>query len=196
MSYQLPPVLQRIDSLGFKVFDGGAFDLNLFGIRSASKVAGPFDDLLGCAYRETADGPWRVAYWPGTTDPGVYWLEQGRVDGTAILVPGQYRGTWKLGKHRGQYRALVQTGGKVRVYRDANKDDQLDHDPESVAEGYFGINIHKAGKASTSVHRWSAGCQVHATEAGFKDMLRLVDAQLRHHPTWDSFTYTLLDSWF
>ena len=64
-----PVILERIESLGFAVFDGGSYDLNLFGIRAKNRNAGKFDDLLGCAWLDGADG-WRVRYWPATTDPG------------------------------------------------------------------------------------------------------------------------------
>mgnify|MGYP004451064689 FL=1 len=198
MSYSLPLVLQRIEEIGGDVFTSGAYNLNLFGIRSPSRDAGAFDDLMGCAYRETSDGPWRVAYWPATTDPGVYWLENPqRVEGCAAMVADrQYKGLWKVGKHRGKYRALVQVG-TCAVYRDDNRDRVLDYDPVTITEGVFGINGHKAGSASTVVGKWSAGCQVVAQSgaAGFEDMMGLVDQQLAHHPTWDRFTYTLLNQW-
>tara|TARA_Y100000310_G_scaffold345345_1_gene463977 strand:- start:8739 stop:9359 length:621 start_codon:yes stop_codon:yes gene_type:complete len=198
-TYSLPPVLQRIESIGGAVFTTGAYNLNLFGIRSRALwngVAGSFDDLLGCAYRETPDGPFRVHWWPGTTDPGVYWMENPmRVSGCAAMVEDrQYRSAYQVGQHRGQYRALVQRG-PVAIYRDANLDRVLNCDPSTIVEGVYGINIHKAGAASNVVGKWSAGCQVHATEAGFNDMMSLVDKALEVHPTWTRFTYTLLLSW-
>lgn len=195
--YTLPPPLARIQKLGFKVFEDGAYNLNLFGIRSPSKQAGTFNDLLGCAYKTAVNSEWRVAYWPATTDPGVYYLESPmNVAGCAALVADkQYRGAYQIGLHRGKYRALVQRG-PVSVYRDDNRDKVLDYDPSTIIEGLFGINIHKAGAASTVVGRWSAGCQVHATTSGHEDMMSLVDKQLSAHPTWTKMTYTLLSQWW
>jgi hypothetical protein len=197
-AYPLPLVLQRIKAIGGEVFTSGAYNLNLFGIRSPSRDAGTFDDLMGCAYRPTDGGPWRVAYWPATTDPGIYWRQHPmRVEGCAALVADrQYPGLWKVGQHRGQYRALVQVG-TCAVYRDDDRDRVLDYDPVTITEGVFGINAHKAGQASTVVGKWSAGCQVLAQSgpAGFGDLMFLVDLQLTHHPTWDRFTYTLLNQW-
>jgi len=113
------------------------------------------------------------------------------VSGTAILVPGQYRGVYKIGKHRGQYEALVQLGGRVKVYRDRNKDEVLDMNPDTADEGYFGINIHKAGTQSTEVNKWSAGCQVFANEYDFRQFMNLVK---RSAELWgETFTYTLVD---
>jgi hypothetical protein len=202
--YKLPPILQHIQSLGYRVFEDGAYNLNLFGIRSPERVAGKFDDWMGCAYRETDDGPWRVAYWPATTDPGAYYLDEPlNVAGTAILVEGQYRGAYEIGLHRGKYTALVQTGNAVKVYRDDNRDEVLDLDPDTTAEGYFGINLHASSQTndgtgeSTNVGRWSAGCNVHGTQRGFDDMMRLAALQIETHPTWaPRFTYTLVRQWW
>lgn len=192
----LPLVLRHLQSLGHKVVWKGDFHLNLFGIRSPNPKANSFDDTLGCAWTEK--GMWKVAYWPGTTDPGTYYLQNPmKVAGTAILVPGQYLDTWMIGLHGGKYEALCQLGGTVKVYRDSNKDEILDHDPESVAEGYFGINLHRSSTSgeSTTVDRWSAGCQVHARLDGFNEMMELARKQadaLGH----DKFTYTLMDQWW
>ena len=96
---------------------------------------------------------WITRTWECTTDPGAYWLENPmNAGGTAILVPGQYRGVYKIDKHRGLYDALCQRGGTVKCYRDKNKDDVIDMDPDSVTEGMYGINLHKAGSSSTLVN--------------------------------------------
>lgn len=191
----MPLVMQRAESLGYKVW-GDPYRLWLFGIRAANRTSDLFDDVLGACWTE-GDGYWRCEYWPGTTDPGTYWLENpGREQGTAILVEGQYIDCWKIGYHRGEYEALKQCG-PVKVYRDANRDANLDLDPNKVYEGLYGINIHaatrKSGGKSTSVHKWSAGCQVHATEAGFSRMMELANIQADKGDIL--FSYTLLDEW-
>ena len=99
-----------------------------------------------------------------TTDPGITSMTKPvSYKGCAILVPGQYRSAWKLGYHKGKYEAIVQYK-PVKVYRDNNKDAVYDFNPKTVEEGTFGINIHKAGKHSTQVDNWSAGCQVLANK--------------------------------
>lgn len=201
--HALPPVLQRIEKIGGKVFTSGAYNLNLFGIRSPTKMAGKFDDLMGCAYKETADGPFRVDWWPATTDPGVYWLEHPmRVEGCAALVADrQYRGAYRRALHRGKYMALCQRSD-VAVYRDGTRDEILNYDPSTIQEGLFGINLHASRQdgdgtgESTVVGKWSAGCNVHATEEGFLAMMSLVDKSLEVHPTWTKFTYSLLNQWW
>ena len=199
-----PSVLEQIESLGYAVFDGGPYDLNLFGIRSKNRTANQFDDLLGCAY---LDGKtWRVQYWPATTDPGTLngQLATKNPNGAAILSPGQYRGAYIIGPHGStKYAALVQRGAEVTVFRDKTGDSTLDFDPSTLQTGWFGINIHASSmrpyeeeKDTSKVRNWSEGCQVHATTAGFRSMMDLCHKQIEHHPTWTKFTYTLLDQWW
>ncbi len=191
----LPEVLVRLQSLGHKVVWDGDFHLNLFGIRNPRAQANAFDDILGCAYTEK--GMWRVHYWPGTTDPGTYHLlNPSRVEGTAILVEGQYS-AWEIGLHQDEYEALTQRRAKVRTYRDGTRDEVLSMDPKTITEGFFGINIHRSSLTGSSVkvEKWSAGCQVHARLDGFEEMMALARKQVavRANPV---FTYTLMRQWW
>ena len=193
----LPPVIARAHQLGHEVW-GDPWRLFLFGIRASARNANRFDDTLGCAYVDD-DGLWCVHYWPGTTDPGTYWLEHPpNAAGCAILVAGQYLDTWTIDVHAGQYEALCQRAGKVRVYRDATGDQKLHLDPDTIITGYFGINIHAAtrteGQTSTVVGKWSAGCQVHASAAGFAHMMELARMQVEKTGR-TTFSYTLMDHW-
>jgi len=202
----LPPVLQHMQSLGYAVFTGD-YNLNLFGIRATSRSADSYDDFIGCAYQ--VGGLWQVEYWPATTDPGAYYLstasEGFKVDGTAILVPGQYRGAYEVGPHGStRYMALVQSGAPVKVYRDGNRDLVLDTDCSSEIEaGWLGINIHASSmqpydevkdKSNYSVGKWSGGCQVHATTTGFIRMMYLAQKQIEV-TGYTTFSYTLLNQW-
>lgn len=179
----------------YSVFDAskrGGYDLNLFGVRSATRVPDAFDDWIGAFYRDAA-GVWCLFAFPGTTDPGAAALESPiNGKGTAILAPGQHRGLWKLGQHQGKYRALVQAK-PVGVMRDGNRDRVLDHGA-ALDIGMHGINLHRAGEArrSTVVGMWSAGCQVIADPCHFDILLSLCDRQVATLG-YDSFTYTLLN---
>ena len=62
--------------------------------------------------------------------------------GTAVLVPGQHRRCYKLGRHQGKYEALVQAE-VLQVYRDNNKDTKVDAGGP-IDSGWHGINIHRA----------------------------------------------------
>jgi len=176
---------------GYVVFgnDAKGYDLNIFGIRTRDTRSNAFNDIVGVMYLEA--GRWILFTFPATTDPGLYWRRNpGRVEGTAILVPGQYRGAYKVGKHKGY--AALQQQKPVKVYRDPNKDDVLDFDPETIQAGMFGINIHRSNKdrPSEQVNKWSAGCQVLADPIHFGFLMALaMEAQEIHG---NSFTYTLL----
>lgn len=183
-----PQLLDRMEALGHKVFEDGDYNLNIIGVRKKDGTPNQFDDWLCVVYKE--NGEWLIKTWGITTDPGTFWLGHPmKVNGTAILVPGQYRGSHKLGKHQGRYPALCQCK-PVKVYRDSNMDEVHDMDPDTIEEGIFGINIHKAGLASTEVNKWSAGCQVFARSNNFDDFMALCNKAAE---TWgDTFTYTLL----
>tara|TARA_Y100000310_G_scaffold21406_2_gene20702 strand:- start:530 stop:1105 length:576 start_codon:yes stop_codon:yes gene_type:complete len=185
-----PVLLDIVESLGHTIFESGVYNLNIIGIRSTVHHPNQFDDRMCLVFRDEIG--WLTRTWPCTTDPGKYWLEHPmNIEGTAILVPGQYRGVYRIGKHRGQYDALTQRGGTVKVYRDGDKDEILDMDPESVTEGYYGINIHKAGAKSIAVNRWSAGCQVFANKDDFVEFMSICYAA--RNKWGDSFTYTLIE---
>ena len=180
-------------SRGFAFFDGGkAYNLNIIGIRSPVSDANDFDDRLVAIYR-TDTLEWVVDEFVITTDPGKKYLRRPiNVKGAAILCPGQYRGVYEIAKHRGQYDALCQRGGIVKVWRDNNRDDVLDHDVD-VDDGWFGINIHRAHPVRDleSVNGYSAGCQVFASPSQFRDFMQL--AKRSAHTFGNSFSYTLID---
>lgn len=118
-----------------------------------------FDDLrIVFTYKEGA--PVIVGKWEATTQPGNrYTLNPINTKGGAIIELGQQR-VWQTGLHRGQYEALIQTGGEVRVLRDKNK--SFGRDAEDVVDvGWFGINQHHGGDAPrTDIGGHSAGCLV------------------------------------
>lgn len=177
-----PEVVQAMYRAGYRVHEDG--QVNIIGVRSDAVEAGAFDDEIHIAWLEA--GEWQRRWGPATTDPGVFWLEHPmRVEGCAIMVPGQYCDAYGWGLHRGQYRTLVQTG-EVRVYRDADKDTILDMDASTIVPGY-GLNLHHAGHASTVVGKWSAGCQVWAIEDDWGLAMAIADATGKTR-----FDYTLL----
>ena len=114
--------------------------------------------------------------------------------GVAILKPGQYRGAYKIGRHRGRYKALTQRTA-VTVYRDPDKNDTLDVQGAKIATGFFGINIHRASESrpSVQVDAWSAGCQVLQDPDHFAFLMTLCDRQRQKFSSGDSFSYTLLE---
>jgi len=186
--YTADQIKAAMRAKGHVVFGNGPYDLNLFGIRTMGEDANAFNDIVGVMYM--VKDKWVCFQFPATTDPGLYWRENPmNVKGTAILKPGQYRGSHKVGTHKG-YVALQQKK-PVTVFRDADSDDELDFDVPTD-EGIFGINIHRANskRASTQVDKWSAGCQVIADPIHFDMLMELCQASAEK---WgNSFTYTLL----
>ncbi len=187
-----PRILSRVEQNGHMTFERGQYNLNIIGVRSITREANKFDDWLYVVYKDESD-EWVQLKFQITTDPGLYHLQNpSRVEGTAILVAGQYRSSHKLGLHRGKYEALTQVG-KVRVYRDNTKDREIDLEAETYQNGYFGINIHRsnATRESTQVDKWSAGCQVFANPNEYNMFISLCK---RSAEQWgDTFTYTLLE---
>lgn len=176
---------------GYAFFTNGAYNLNIIGVRAAgAQITNSFDDVLLLIYK-TPTGQWSKQIYQITTDPGRYYmLNPAQRKGTAILVPGQYRGAYQIGLHRGKYQALCQRK-PLKVYRDDNKNEIYDYDQSKLDEGLFGINIHKAGAFSKRVDTWSAGCQVFASDTEFKSFMNYCNKQIEngHGKT---FTYTLL----
>jgi len=184
-------------SKGYKYFTGGDYDVNIIGVRNSEKknrVTNAFDDCITLSYK--IEGEWQFHCYKCTTDPGTHWVENLlNPDGVAILKPGQYRGSHKIGLHQGKYEALRQAK-PLSVYRDDNTDGVYDCLEEDIEKGIFGINIHRAtariGGKSTRVDKWSAGCQVIASNEDFAVFMKIL-RQARD--VWgNSFTYTLIES--
>ena len=180
---------------GYAYFTCGAYNLNIIGVRSNNnnKVTNLFDDLLVVIYKINT-GKWQRVVYPITTEPGTYYMTKKILNpkGTAILVPGQYRGCWEIGKHQGKYKALVQKK-PIKVYRDGNKDDVYNMDSTRIDNGVFGINIHRSNEfiKAVYVNSYSAGCQVFADPKDFRRFLTLCEKQRELYG--NSFTYTLLN---
>ena len=192
--YSREQIEGAVKAKGFVYFEdvnNKGFDVNIVGVRNSStgqKVTNAFDDCITLSYKE--NGEWKFHCWPATTDPGKKGvLEYHNAAGVARLVEGQYRGSHGIGLHQGKYEALRQLKN-VKVYRDANKD--LNYDENKIAEGVFGINIHKAGADSTYVENWSEGCQVFKRSADFEEFMKICRKARDIHG--NSFTYTLIES--
>ena len=185
---------RAVKAKGYKWFTGLDFDVNIVGIRNSStesEVTNKFDDLITVSYR-LLDGEWEYFEFQCTTDPGKHWVENiMNESGVAILKEGQYRGSHKIRKHRGQYDALCQKA-PLQVYRDNNLDEVFDLLEENINEGIYGINIHKAGRDSKQIDKWSAGCQVIAKESDWNTFMTIMYIARKN---WgNSFTYTLINS--
>ena len=156
--------------------------LHLIGVRSKANEKNKFDD-----YFYLVNGPIMFRF-TCTTNPGTHWLKNlMNPKGTAVLKPGQYVDSWKLGLHQGKYEALVQAK-PITVYRDNNKNDLAEENGKEDT-GMFGINIHHANASAISsiIDKWSAGCQVLNDPKDFTSLLAACKKSGK-----SAFTYTLL----
>lgn len=192
MDLNLDTVISTMNEKGYKVFDVGTYNLNLVGIRTLPGKSDTFDDWLCVFYK--LGGSWQFHKWQLTTDPGLYYLNNPmRTDGTAILIPGQYRSCWRIGSHQGKYTALTQgTYNGFKVWRDRDKNGSPNYSGKVYTDG-AGINCHKAGLDSNSVGKWSAGCQVLKKTADFNELIKLAYKQIAHG-MGSTFSYSLLTS--
>lgn len=202
LAWPLPPVLQAMKRLGYAVFTG-PWNVNVWGIR----MGGDFDDLpafgegwndlLGVSWQDEY-GIWHERIHPGTTDPGLHLLTHKPVNarGTSVMLPGQYRGAYKMGLHNGRP-ALVHWGHTPisywRVTRDGLRYNAPDGTP-LVERGYIGLNIHGTlhpdDNPPRAIGPWSAGCQVRQVEKDHTEFLDIVEVSTARYG--DYVTYTLL----
>tara|TARA_R110000824_G_scaffold7830_2_gene35346 strand:- start:6726 stop:7352 length:627 start_codon:yes stop_codon:yes gene_type:complete len=196
--YSLDHIKRALESKGYKFFESGDYNVNIVGVRNSltrNKVTNAFDDLITLCYK--IGGEWQYHEFDCTTDPGTHYMDSPilKNTGCAILKPGQYPKSHKIRKHAGRYEALGQQN-LVTVYRDNNRDDMYNLNSENTDTGLFGINIHRAtkyaGKKSSQVDRWSAGCQVIAAN---DDWTKFMKIMRKARDAWsNNFTYTLIES--
>lgn len=142
---------------------------NVIAVRTALQVPDIFNDLYFIVYKE--NGVEKMYSSIVTVDPGVtYQVKPLNPKGCAAIAPGQYIDAYQLGFHQGKenHRAFIQIG-KIKVYRDNDKDGILELDPDTIEEGMFGCNQHGARVEDKTGHvidrankigPWSAGCTV------------------------------------
>ena len=198
--YTREQIEEAVKSKGYKWFEdhnNKGYDVNIVGVRNNAtkgRVTNAFDDHITISYK--VDSEWQFHCYKCTTDPGSHWVKNILSDsGVAVLKPGQYRSSHKLRLHQGKYMAVGQQK-PVKVYRDNNLDNKYDLNEDSLEEGIFGINIHRAtgrtGGTSTRVDKWSAGCQVIAANDDWHEFL---DICYEAQAIWgNSFSYTLIES--
>tara|TARA_R110002051_G_scaffold20390_2_gene55709 strand:+ start:320 stop:895 length:576 start_codon:yes stop_codon:yes gene_type:complete len=186
----IPLLLKRVQAQGYKVFTKGKYNLNIIGVRHRGRP-NEFDDIIALVYRDETGG-WVTREFSCTMDPGEFWTNNPmRTSGTAVLCPGQYK-SYSIDKHRGQYDALCQRLGPVKVWRTpAGEKIEWDSFDEGKA-GNYSINIHSSGShLSTEVNRWSAGCTVLADPLEWHTFMEVVK---KSASLWgNAFTFTVLE---
>lgn len=192
-----PEILNKIEQMGYVIFDDGDYDLNIIAVRNLDNNANQYDDKLHVCY--LLKGSWREHVFQVSTDPGRYWLEKEDYKACAIYKhPQQARGAYKIGKHRGEYEALVQVQ-PVQYWRDGNKDDKADYGGNGEHDGKvykakIGLNIHRSTTleiGSHEINRWSAGCIVFSRPKEFETFMDLCKSQIKSL-SYHTFTFTII----
>lgn len=188
MNLNLRKVRKTLRNLKYKIYDD-PYKLNIVGIRNSTTIPNKFDDKIVVFFTDKFGNTIYKEY-DATTDTGTFYLKNPLSGlGTALLKEGQYIDSYKRGYHKGEYLALVQSKPVV-VYRDYDRDAFFDFGTRQE-KGMFGINIHKAGKDSIEVDKWSAGCQVLKRQADFNEFMNLTEEHEKRYG--NSFTYSLID---
>jgi hypothetical protein len=168
-------------------------EINIFGIRYEQNQKNDiWNDILGI-------WTYNNCYcWDGTTDPGKHATETKDI-GAAHLCLGFHKEIWQIGIHKKSnpnfaHTALVQTGNKVKIWRDKNKN--YINDDNFADEDYFGINFHRASKYQDvlTIGNYSAGCQVTRNIKDFEFAITLItNTQQYKNNNNFKFSYMLFD---
>jgi len=185
--YKLSDIKKVLKQKGYEIYSD-MFMLNLIGIRSRDNKPNEFDDTLAVFYTIPLGEAFHL--YPFTTEPGDDYLEEPiNRKGTAVLKEGQYP-VFKIALHNGKYYALCQRLGPVTVYRDNDRDNRAEATGETET-GFFGINIHHAGRHAKEINKHSAGCQVFQNMKDFDEVYDLAKRSNRIYG--NRFTYTLIN---
>ena len=147
------------------------------GVPNANRT-NAFDDAR-VIFRVVDGKPILLGSWQATIETGKRYTENPIVIGGAARIAFNQFKAWQVGYHRGQYEALVQTGGPVTVYRDANED--YNREGDKTQTGYFGINQHHAYNApKDDIGAHSAGCLVGRMIKGHEEFMAFVKSDKRY----------------
>ena len=178
-------ILQYMDGKGYKIFEGPQ-EYNIVYVEGMNRDGSLNSDTLNVfndirLVIEVVNGQPKLVGgpWVATTEPSkLYTNRPVNKKGAARIAFNQYA-AWQVGSHNGQHEALVQTGGKVTVCRDFNKDgyrtgDQLD-------SGFHGINQHHGyNNSKENIGTASAGCLVGRSIKEHEAFMRLIKQDCRY----------------
>jgi hypothetical protein len=178
--------------------ENSPYNVNIWGIRKRTNRVNLFDDLLGISCNDEHGHSIHLLH-PATVDPGMYYLRDTLLNpaGTFILKPGQYRGCWQKGLHKGVYPCLVQKPGYSSFlgWRDKRLNGIIERNLD--ANGHYfhdaqGIDMHRSSSNYADVvGPFSAGCQVRQVNSNHLQAMAIIDKSLALYG--NSFSYTLFD---
>ena len=178
-SYTNNQLLNRVK--GLPLFKGYPKGFWIIGVRSNEDEPNHFDDKFYLFRGEEF-----IMVTSGTTNPGATILKGGYKHynplGAAVVKADEiYYDVWKFGKHKGKTDAFLQTGSKIKVYRDGDNDGKSE-ELGLLMEGFYGINFHPNTHDLTRefsgemINDWSAGCQVCNNIPQYKKIIELTKA--------------------
>lgn len=187
-------VKNQIESLGYRFYDSGVFNVNLYGIRNGYDVVDEFNDVLGICFRDEFNNPVCIES-KGTTKPGLHWLKnrKGNINGTFILQPGQYKKCWTFGEHKSAYDALIQSPySEFKGWRDNDSDGELDINGDTY-DDVTGLNMHTTSLINdiSKVGAYSAGCQVRQDDQSHWVIMAILNKSAERYGSL--FSYTLIE---
>lgn len=174
-AYSVEDLIAKTKDAGGLIFEK-PYLLNIIGVRDLTNP-NTWNDTIVYFYYDEKGSIFSYQCDEFTTDPGKEnLLNPVNKAGTAILKEGWHRMLWRLGMHHGKYSALVQNAN-VSVYRDKDRDAIIEITPETINNGIFGINLHRANENSIAefVGPHSAGCQVFRKITDFNSFMKVVN---------------------
>jgi len=176
---------------GYRFYEG-PYNVNNYARRNKDLITvDKFNDIRGIAYQD-AFGNQINLEWGATTKPGLKPLSGGAMNpnGVAILMPGFYEKCWIIGKHKGQYDALVQNGsGVFKVWRDNDKDGNFDFSGKIYTD-VAGLNDHTTREHQiNNVGGFSEGCMV--TQDDKEHQIKMAICQRAAELYSNSFSFAL-----
>jgi len=176
---------------GYRFYEG-PYNVNNYARRNKDlTTVDKFNDIRGIAYQD-AFGNQINLEWEATTKPGLKPLSGGAMNpnGVAILMPGFYEKCWVIGKHKGQYDALVQNGsGVFKVWRDNDKDGNFDFSGKIYTD-VAGLNDHTTRDHQiNNVGGFSEGCMV--TQDDKEHQIKMAICQRAAELYSNSFSFAL-----
>ena len=168
--------------------------INIIGVRNMSTgniVTNKFDDKLIVAYFR--NNKWDIEEYNVTLDPRKYYTSIKLLNpkGVAIIAEQQCLNIYSIRNHQGKYPALCQTYGAIKLFRDKNLNSVYDYNIFEYCKD-SGVNIHKAGKFSIYIDKWSAGCTVFEEEAKFAHFMEICERY--KNILKNRYTYTIINS--
>lgn len=180
-------VLARINKLDIKLVipskGYNAYVIAIEGVNTDLKVnadvINEWNDVAGVLMVNSSGLVQIHGLFKATTEPGLHYTRNPlNSEGAAyILTDTIHKDIWQLGAHKDQSNCLIQTGNKICVNRDKNKDGKRN---DKQYCGMFGVNFHSIKGNSVTVGKWSAGCVVIPNQSEHQSCMAKIKASNQH----------------